>query len=117
MYCMITALAALCVAATTPAADFPTGTYTASPQKNWSVKFAEKGKYTVMTGGKAVVEGDWSVKDGVLTLKNEKGKLAGKHVGTYRWKETKGVYRFSAIKDESTGRKLVLISNKWTRKK
>lgn len=117
MYHIVTTCYLLCLATTAAAADLPTGTYTASPQKNWSVKFADKGKYTVMTGGKPVVKGEWSVKDGVLTLKNETGKLASKGPGTYRWKVAKGVYRFSVIKDGAMGRKLILISNKWTRKK
>ena len=55
------------------AAEFPKGTFTASRQKDWSIKFEDKGKFAVVRGGMTVVEGTYKSSDTELTLTDEKG--------------------------------------------
>jgi hypothetical protein len=103
------------------AADFPTGTYTASKQPDWSIKFAEKGKYAVIRGGKVAVEGTYQATATDLTLTDEKGpavsKNADEKTGKYKWKLDGGKLKFTKVEDKSTGRELILTSNEWAAKK
>lgn len=99
------------------AADFPKGTFTASPQKDWSVKF-EDGKFTVVRGGQTVVEGTYKATDTEITVTDEKGKLAtkddGAKTGKYKWKLDGGKLTFTLIEDKSKGRELLLTMNTWS---
>jgi len=103
------------------AADFPTGTFTASKQPDWSITFGEKGRFTVTRGGKAVVEGSYKVAGAEVTLTDEAGQFAtpdpaGK-TGKYRWKHTDGKLTFTVVEDKSRGRELLLTLNDWAQKK
>jgi hypothetical protein len=102
---------------TARAADFPKGTFTASLQKDWSIKFEDKGKFSVTTGGKVVVEGSYKATDTELTMTDEKGPLAGKDeaskTGKYKWKLEKGKLKFTLVEDGSKGRELMLTMNEW----
>jgi hypothetical protein len=99
------------------AAEFPKGTFTASAQKDWSIRFAEKGKFAVLRGGKAVVEGTYQATETELTLTDESGQFAAKdanaRTGKYKWKLADGKLKFTVVADKSTGRELILTSNEW----
>ncbi len=103
------------------AAEFPKGTFTASRQKNWSIKFEDKGKLTVLSGGKVVVEGTYKATDTEVTLTDEKGPFAAKDEasksGKYKWKLEGGKLRFTAVEDKSTGREILLTMNEWVQAK
>jgi hypothetical protein len=103
------------------AGEFPEGTFTASPQKDWSIKFEAKGKLTVIRGGKVVVEGTYKASEAELTLTDEKGPFAAKEegdkTGTYKWKLEGGNLTFTLVQDKSKGRELLLTTNKWMRPK
>ena len=99
------------------AAEFPKGTFTASAQKDWSLKFEEKGKFAVLQGGKAVVEGTYQATETELTLTDESGRFAAKEAGSktgkYKWKLAGGKLTFTVVEDKSRGRELLLTSNEW----
>jgi hypothetical protein len=103
------------------AAEFPQGTFTASRQKDWSIKFEAKGKLTVLRGGKVVVEGTYKASETEVTLTDEKGPLAAKDeaakTGKYKWKREGGKLTFTLVEDKSKGRELLLTMNEWTRPK
>jgi hypothetical protein len=103
------------------AADFPKGTFTASKQKDWSIKFEDKGKFTVIQGGKIVVEGTYKASDTELTLTDEKGPFAAKDdaakTGKYKWKLDGGKLTLTLVKDKSKGRELLLTGNEWVESK
>lgn len=109
----------LAFAAAAGAAEFPKGTFTASPQKDWSIKF-EDGKFTVIRGGQTVVEGTYKVTDNEITVTDEKGKFASKDdaakSGKYKWKLDGGKLTFTAVEDKSKGRELLLTMNTWAAK-
>ncbi len=100
-----------------PAAELPKGTFTASPQKDWSIRFDGKGHFTVLRGRTAVVEGSYKASDTELTLTDEKGPFAAKEKdarsGKYRWKYEKRRLTFTAVEDKSRGRELLLTTNAW----
>ena len=104
-----------------PAAEFPKGTFTASRQKDWSIKFEDKGKLTVLRGGKVVVEGTYKATDTEVTLTDEKGPFAAKDEasksGKYKWKLEGGKLTFTLVDDKSTGRELLLTMNEWAEPK
>jgi len=103
------------------AAEFPNGTFTASLQKDWSIKFEGGGKFTVIRGGKAVVEGTYKATETELSLTDEKGPFAAKEAaaktGKYKWKLDGGKLKFTSVEDKSTGRELLLTSNEWAESK
>jgi hypothetical protein len=103
------------------AADFPKGTFTASRQKDWSITFADKGKFTVSQSGKTVVEGTYQASETELTLTDEKGPLAAKgegaQTGKYKWKLEGGKLTFTLVEDKSRGRELLLTLNEWAEPK
>jgi hypothetical protein len=113
----VTAFAVLALASPAGAAEFPKGTYTASNQKDWSIQFGDKGKFTVMSAGKTVVEGSYEVADDQITLTDEKGPFAAKDddskTGKYKWKLEGKSLTFSKVADKSTGRELLLTMNTW----
>jgi len=98
-------------------ATFPKGTFTASRQKDWSIKFEDKGKFSVIRDGKIVVEGAYKATETELTLTDEKGPLVAKDesakTGKYRWKLDAGKLRFTVVEDKSRGRELLLTMNEW----
>ena len=106
---------------TATAGEFPPGTYTASIQKDWSLKFDDKGKFTVIKGGKAVVEGTYESTKTELTVTDVKGPLASKEAdkktGKFKWELKDGKLTFKSLTDIVTGRELVLTSNTWSKKK
>ena len=100
------------------AAEFPTGTFTASRQKDWSIKFEPKGKLTVLRGGRVVVEGTYKASATEVTLTDERGPFAGTgdtKTGTYKWKLEGGKLTFTKVKDESEGRSRILTIGAWER--
>jgi hypothetical protein len=103
------------------AAEFPKGTFTASRQKDWSIKFGDKGKFTVLRSGKAVVEGTYKASETELTLTDEKGPFAAKEeaakTGKYKWKLEGGKLTFTLVEDKSRGRELLLTMNEWAEPK
>jgi hypothetical protein len=103
------------------AAEFPTGTFTASKQKDWSIKFEPKGKFAVVRGGMTVVEGSYTALDTELTLTDEKGPFAAKEdaskTGKYKWKRDGGKLTFTLVEDKSKGRELLLTMNDWVESK
>jgi hypothetical protein len=103
------------------AAEFPKGTFTASRQKDWSIKFEDKGKFTVLRGGKSVVEGTYKASDTELTLTDEMGPFAAKEegarTGKYKWKQEGGKLTFTVVEDKSRGRELLLTMNEWVEPK
>ena len=109
--------AVVCVSSAAGEAEFPKGTFTASPQKDWSIKFEDKGKFTVIRGGQAVVEGTYKATGTELTLTDEKGPFAAKQeankTGKYRWKLEGSKLTFTLVEDKSTGRELLLTMNQW----
>jgi hypothetical protein len=119
-----TGVAAVVWLALTPlagAAGFPTGTFTASRQKDWSIKFEPKGKLTVLRGGKVVVEGTYKASETEVTLTDEKGPFAAKEeatkTGKYKWKLERGKLTFTLVDDKSKGRELLLTMNEWAQTK
>lgn len=102
-------------------AEFPKGTFTASRQKDWSIRFEDKGKFTVIRGGKTVVEGSYKASATELTLTDEKGPLVAKEeaakTGKYRWNLKADKLTFTVVEDKSTGRELVLTMNEWVKAK
>jgi hypothetical protein len=111
----------LAVGSVALAADFPKGTFTASKQKDWSLKFEDKGKFTVIQGGKTVVEGSYKASDTELTLTDEKGPFAAKDdaskTGKYKWKLDGGKLTLTLVEDKSKGRELLLTTNEWVESK
>lgn len=109
--------ACLSLASAAQAADFPKGTFTASKQKDWALKFDGEGKYTVLRGGKVAVEGSYKATGTEIALTDEKGPLMSKdpvaRTGKYKWKHADGKLTFIMLEDRSTGRELLLISNQW----
>jgi hypothetical protein len=103
------------------AAELPTGTFTASLQKDWSIKFEGAGKFTVIRGGKAVVEGTYKATETELSLTDEKGPFAAKEdaakTGKYKWNLDGGKLKFTLVEDKSKGRELLLTSNEWAEAK
>jgi hypothetical protein len=103
------------------AADFPKGTFTASRQKDWSIKFEDKGKFAVIQNGKTVVEGSYKVSEAEVTLTDEKGpfvaKEEGAKTGKYKWKLEGGKLTFTLVADKSKGRELLLTMNEWVERK
>jgi hypothetical protein len=103
------------------AAEFPKGTFTASAQKDWSIKFEGGGKFTVVRGGATVVEGKYSATETELTLTDEKGPFASKDdamkTGKYKWKLDGGKLKFTVVEDKSKGRELLLTMNEWAESK
>ena len=116
---VLTAAVSLATGADEP--EFPRGTFTASVQKSWSLKFEEKDKLTVMSAGKVLVEGTYKVTKDEVTLTDVSGPLAAKEKemksGTYKWKVENGKLKFTLVKDKSKGRELLLTSNEWEEKK
>jgi hypothetical protein len=104
-----------------PAAEFPKGTFTASRQKDWSIKFEDKGKLTVLRGGRVVVEGTYKATDTEVTLTDEKGPFAAKEeadkTGKYKWQRDGGKLTFTLVDDKSKGRELLLTMNEWVEAK
>ena len=121
IWCIGVAAAWLICAAGAGAAEFPKGTFTASPQKDWSIKFEDKGRFAVVRGGMAVVEGTYQATESELTLTDESGKFASKDkemkTGRYKWKLDGGKLKFTLVDDKSKGRELLLTSNTWEPKK
>jgi hypothetical protein len=99
--------------------EFSRGTYSAKlGEDKWSIRFEEKGKYTVLLKGEPVVEGTYKVKKDTISFQNEKGKFAdpeAKRVGTYRWKLKGKSITFTKVKDENEGRVKALTSGPWTK--
>src|SRR5215216_7411656 len=69
------------------AADFPQGIYASG---EYTIVFADKGQFRVLTGEEVVVEGEYTVKGEQLMLMDKQGRLAckgeGMETATYRWK-------------------------------
>jgi hypothetical protein len=116
---MVVVAVSLTAAADEP--EFPRGTFTASVQKSWSLKFEEKEKLTVMSVGKVLVEGTYKVTKDEVTLTDVSGPFAAKEKelksGTYKWKVENGKLKFTLVKDKSKGRELLLTTNEWEEKK
>ena len=116
-----TAVAWLALGPVAAAAEFPTGTFTASKQKDWSIKFEPKGKFTVIQGGRTVVEGSYMATDSELTVTDEKGPRASKDAasktGKYKWKQDGRKLTFTLVEDNSKGRELLLTMNDWVESK
>jgi hypothetical protein len=94
--------------------SFRPGTYARKlGDQTWSIRISDKGKYTVFREDEEVVEGSYTVKKDEIELKGEKGKLASKEPGTYRWKLQDGELTFTLVKDESQGRAKALTSGPW----
>jgi hypothetical protein len=114
-------VAAFALAGSTRPDEFPTGTFTASKQKDWSLKFAEKGKFEVLRSDKAVVKGTYKVNGKEVTLTDEEGEFASKDAtmktGKYKWEYADGKLTFKVVDDKSKGRELILTTNEWVEKK
>ncbi len=116
------AVAALVLAGVAVAGEgtnFPRGTYsTKFGDDKWSIRFDDKGKYTVLFKGESVVEGEYKAKKDTITFQAEKGKFAGpdaKQVGTYRWKLDGKNLTFKKVEDENEGRAKALTSGPWVK--
>jgi len=100
------------------AADFPQGTYTSG---DYTIVFADKGQFRVLTGEEVVVEGEYMVKGDHLTLTDKQGRLACKGEGiataTYGWKYEGEALTLSKVEDKCTGRSAGLTAGPWKRKK
>ena len=117
----VAALAWLSLGSLAGAAEFPGGTFTASPQKDQSIQFGDGGKFTVLSGGKVAVEGTYTASATEGTLTDEKGPFAAKEpdarTGKYRWKLQGGRLTFRLVEDKSKGRELLLTMNEWAEPK
>jgi hypothetical protein len=100
------------------AADFPIGTYASG---EYTIVFADKGQYRVLTGEELVVEGEYTVKGEQITLTDKSGRLACKGEGmataTYGWKVEGETLTLSKVEDKCTGRSAGLTAGPWKRKK
>ena len=100
------------------AADFPQGTYASA---EYTIVFADKGQFRVMTGEELAVEGEYTVKGDQLILTDKRGPLActgeGMETATYGWKYEGEMLTLSKVKDECSGRSAGLTAGPWKRKK
>lgn len=100
------------------AADFPQGTYASA---EYTIVFADKGQFRVMTGEEVVVEGEYTVKGEQLTLTDKRGRLActGEEMATatYGWKYEGESLTLSKVEDKCEGRSAGLTAGPWKRKK
>lgn len=100
------------------AADFPQGTYTSG---EYTIVFADKGQFRVSTGEELVVEGEYTVKEGQLTLTDKRGRLActgeGMETATYAWKYEGELLTLTKVEDKCPGRSAGLTAGPWKRKK
>lgn len=100
------------------AADFPKGTYASG---EYTIVFADKGQFRVLTGEEVVVEGEYAVKGEQLTLTDKSGRLACKGEGvataTYGWKVEGENLTLTKMEDQCTGRSAGLTAGPWKRKK
>ena len=99
-------------------ADFPQGTYASG---EYTIVFADKGQFRVLTGEELVVEGEYTVKGEQLMLTDKRGRLACKGEGmataTYGWKYEGETLTLSKVEDKCTGRSAGLTAGPWKRKK
>lgn len=103
------------------AGKFPVGTFTASRQKDWSLKFEGGGKLKILRSGELVAEGTYKATENEISMTDEKGRLAAAlddaKTGRYRWKLQDGKLTFKLLEDKSRGRELMLTLNEWTEQK
>ena len=100
-------------------ADFPEGTIAAElGGEEWTIRFADDGKFTVSTDGEAVVEGKYEVTKDEIVLSDETGPRAdrGNKPGKYTWKRDGKKMTFTKVEDEARGRVGALTSGAWTLK-
>jgi len=108
----------LAFAAMVGAEDFKRGTYSATQGGvKWAIKYDESGKVTVISNGKAVVEGTYKIKGDELEVTDEKGPMAcaAEHTGRYKWKLEGAKLTLTKIEDECEGRATALTSQAWVR--
>jgi hypothetical protein len=113
-----TALAGLAAAGE---AGFRPGTYaTQLGGETWSIQFTAKGKFRVFREDQEMVQGSYKATKNEIEVKDEKGKLASKGdqaVGRYRWKLDGDRLTFTAVRDESPGRRKALTFGPWKLRK
>jgi hypothetical protein len=103
------------------AEDFPKGKYSATIQDmKITIKFEDKGKFTVEFGDEVMVEGNYKVNKDVIEFSDNKGKAVSKEdekkVGKYKWKvDDKKKLTFTKIEDEVEGRVMGLTAGPWTK--
>ena len=75
---------------------------------------AADGKWEVIGGGQAQVQGRYTAKDGQFSVTDESGAIAclaeGTATGTYKYTVDAKQLKFEAVKDECPGRKMALTS-------
>ena len=100
------------------AADLPQGTYASG---DYTIVFADKGQFRVLTGEEVVVEGEYTVKGEQLMLTDKRGRLActgeGMATATYRWKYEGEALTLTKVEDKCSGRSAGLTAGPWKRKK
>jgi len=100
------------------AADFPQGTYASG---EYTIVFADKGQFRVLTGEEVVVEGEYTVKGEQLMLTDKRGRFActgeGMATATYGWKYEGEALTLSKVEDKCSGRSAGLTAGPWKRKK
>ena len=100
------------------AADFPQGKYASG---EYTIVFADKGQFRVLSGEELVVEGEYKVKGDQLMLTDKSGRLACKGEGmaaaTYGWKYEGEMLTLTKVEDNCAGRSAGLTSGPWKRKK
>ena len=100
------------------AADFPQGTYASG---EYTIVFADKGQFRVLTGEELVVEGEYTVKGEQLMLIDKRGRFActgeGMATATYGWKYEGEALTLSKVEDKCSGRSAGLTAGPWKRKK
>ena len=106
------------LAGTASAADFPKGTIaTELGGMEWTIRFEDRGKFTVSSGGEVVAEGTYTAKKNEIEMTDEKGPRArpGK-TGKYTWKLEAKMLTFTKVEDEVQGRVGALASGPWALK-
>lgn len=114
----ITILATLLAASVMSAEEGPSGTYSATMRGQTITMALDKGNVTVHFGDKLAVKGTYTIDKHEIEFTDVEGPHACKDdvkTGTYRWKLTGKMLRFTNVNDKCEGRKVGLTTAEWTK--
>ena len=107
----------LAIGTTVQAAEFKTGTYSATAGGvKWSVRFDDGGKAAVLKDGKAVVEATYKVTGDEIEITDVSGEMActgDLKTGKYKWAMDAGKMTFTKVEDQCPARSSALTSQGW----
>ena len=96
---------------------FPAGSY---DSEGYTITFEKTGHFHYVKGDRLMVDGEFTVKDGEISLTDESGIDAcvgrDRNPGTYRWKREGDALSFTTIHDSCNDRIRGITRQQWKRK-